>query len=196
MQIIDAVIDCDLAQREAILAETCAVDESLRREVEVLLAHHQPAGEFMEESPFDTRSKADASLIGKSIGPYCITGEIGRGGMGAVYLAERDDQHFTKRVAIKLIKRGMDTDSVVQRFRNERQILANLDHPNIARLLDGGATDADLPYFVMEYVEGDPIIKYADANNLSTNERLKLFRTVCSAVQYAHQNLIIHRDLK
>ena len=116
--------------------------------------------------------------------------------MGAVYLAERDDEQFTKRVAIKLIKRGMDTDLVVQRFRNERQILANLDHPNIARLLDGGATEADLPYFVMEYVEGEPIVKYANTNKLNTAERLKLFRTVCSAVQYAHQNLVIHRDLK
>ena len=196
MRIIDAVIDCDLAQREAILAEACAADESLRREVEMLLASHQPAAEFMEESPFDTLPRADEALIGKRIGPYCITSEIGRGGMGAVFLAERDDQQFKKRVAVKLIKRGMDTEFVVQRFRNERQILANLDHPNIARLLDGGATEADLPYFIMEYVEGEPIIKYANANQLSTTERLKLFRAVCSAVQYAHQNLVIHRDLK
>src|SRR2546425_6480124 len=196
MQIIDAVIDCDLAQREAILAETCAADESLRREVEVLLAHHQPAAEFMEDSPFEVRSRADEAFIGKHIGPYCITSTIGRGGMGAVYLAERADQQFTKRVAVKLIKRGMDTDFVVQRFRNERQILANLDHPNIARLLDGGATESDLPYFIMEYVDGQPISEYANTKNLSINERLKLFRTVCSAVQYAHQNLVIHRDLK
>ncbi len=116
--------------------------------------------------------------------------------MGAVYLAERDDAHFTRRVALKLIKRGMDTDFVVQRFRKERQILASLDHPNIGGVIDGGATEADLPYFIMEYVEGQPITEYANANKLATAERLKLFRTVCSAVQYAHQNLVIHRDLK
>ena len=116
--------------------------------------------------------------------------------MGAVYLAERADQQYEKQVAIKLIKRGMDTDSVLRHFRNERQILASFDHPNIARLLDGGATDSGLPYFVMEYVEGLPIDRYSEQHTLSINDRLKLFREVCSAVGYAHRHTVIHRDIK
>ena len=116
--------------------------------------------------------------------------------MGSVYLAVRADDEYKKRVAIKLIKRGMDTDFIVRRFRNERQILASLDHPHIARLFDGGTTDDGLPYFVMEYVEGHPIYRYCDEHKLSINDRLRLFREVCEAVQYAHDNLVIHRDLK
>jgi serine/threonine protein kinase len=131
-----------------------------------------------------------------NIGPYKIIRRIGQGGMGAVYLAARDDDQFKKQVAIKLIRRGMDTDFVLRRFRNERQILASLDHPNIARLLDGGTTEDGRPYFVMEYIEGKPITDYSDENRLATIERLKLFREVCSAVHYAHQNLVIHRDIK
>src|SRR5207253_391487 len=135
------------------------------------------------------------ALAGSRIGPYKIIREIGRGGMGTVYLAARADD-FEKRVAIKLIKRGMDTDEILSRFRNERQILANLDHPNIARLLDGGTTTDGLPYFVMEYIEGQTIDEYCEARKLATAERLQLFRMVCGAVHYAHQNLVVHRDLK
>jgi serine/threonine protein kinase/Tfp pilus assembly protein PilF len=131
-----------------------------------------------------------------NIGPYRIIRRIGQGGMGAVYLAARDDDQFKKQVAIKLIKRGMDTDFVLRRFRNERQILASLDHPNVARLLDGGTTEDGRPYFVMEYIEGKPITEYADQKRLATVERLKLFGQVCAAVHYAHQNLVIHRDIK
>ncbi len=197
MQILSEALEREPESRDAWVDSTCAGDESLRREVVRLLAQQTSAAEFLEESPLAAVAESNGrSMIGERVGLYKITSEIGRGGMGAVYLAERDDQQFKKRVAVKLIKRGMDTDFVVQRFRNERQILANLDHPNIARLLDGGATEADLPYFIMEYVEGESIIEYAKANQLSTTERLKLFRTVCSAVQYAHQNLVIHRDLK
>jgi len=116
--------------------------------------------------------------------------------MGAVYLAERADEQYKKQVAIKLIKRGMDTDSVLRHFRNERQILASFDHPNIARLFDGGMTKDGLPYFIMEYVEGVPIDKYCDAHNLSVAERLKLFREACAAVSYAHRHTVIHRDIK
>src|ERR1043165_2449698 len=121
---------------------------------------------------------------------------IGAGGMGVVYLAERADQQFEMQVALKLIKRGMDTDSVLRRFQSERQILASLDHPNIARLLDGGTTDDGLPYFVMEYVNGQRIDRYTDERSLSIKERLGLFRQVCGAVSYAHQQLVVHRDLK
>lgn len=197
MQILGEAIEREPESRDAWVETVCAGDEALRAEVTRLLSRQKPAAQFLEESPLIAAAESNGrSMIGQRIGLYKIISEIGRGGMGAVYLAERDDQEFARRVAIKLIKRGMDTDFVVQRFRNERQILANLDHPNIARLLDGGTTESALPYFIMEYVEGETIIKYANANNLSTNERLKLFRTVCSAVQYAHQNLVIHRDLK
>ncbi len=137
---------------------------------------------------------ADASE--RRIGPYRLVRELGQGGMGTVFLAVRDDDVFHKRVAVKLLKRGMDTDAIVQRFRAERQILAGLDHPNIARLLDGGTTDDGLPYLVMEYVEGAPLIEYADARDLYVAARLDLFLQVCAAVQHAHQNLVIHRDLK
>src|SRR5262249_31954092 len=112
------------------------------------------------------------------------------------YLAERADEEFKKRVAVKIIKRGMDTEEIVARFRHERQILASLDHPNIARLLDGGTTADGLPYFVMEHIEGQPIDDYCNTHKLTINERLNLFRTVCAAVHYAHQNLVVHRDLK
>ncbi|MGZ5004605.1 MAG: protein kinase domain-containing protein [Chthoniobacterales bacterium] len=135
-------------------------------------------------------------FAGRQFGSYQIMREIGRGGLGAVYLAARADDEYRKQVAIKLVRRGLDTEDILRRFRNERQILAQLDHPNIARLIDGGTTDDGLPYFVMEYVNGQPINGYCDANALSTTERLTLFRKVCSAVTYAHQNLVIHRDLK
>ena len=128
--------------------------------------------------------------------PYRLIREIGHGGMGTVYLSVRDDDAFQKRVAIKVLKRGMDTDSIVRRFRHERQILASLEHPFIASLLDGGSTPDGRPYFAMEYVEGQPIVDYCDTHRLDTAARLELFRHVCTAVQYAHQNLIIHRDIK
>jgi serine/threonine protein kinase/tetratricopeptide (TPR) repeat protein len=200
MDLLGQALDRATNQRAAWTEAACAGDQSLCDDVMRLLAQQTSAAQFLEESPLAAAvgtEKSDArSLVGDHIGSYKIISEIGRGGMGTVYLAARDDQQFTRRVAVKLIKRGMDTDFVVQRFRNERQILANLDHPNIARLIDGGATEADLPYFIMEYVEGQPITEYANANDLTTTERLKLFRTVCSAAQYAHQNLVIHRDIK
>jgi serine/threonine protein kinase/tetratricopeptide (TPR) repeat protein len=146
----------------------------------------------------DTTANAelDSEQIGRRIGAYRIERELGRGGMGTVYLAVRADDQYQKQVAIKLIKRGMDTDYVLRRFRTERQILAGLEHPNIARLLDGGTTDDGLPFFVMEHVEGKSITDYADHHRLSALERLKMFRIVCKAVHYAHQHLVIHRDLK
>src|SRR5262245_61348954 len=132
----------------------------------------------------------------RRIGPYEVLSELGHGGMGVVYLATRADEQYQKRVALKLIRGGLDRDEVVRSFRRERQILAGLEHPNIARFLDGGTTEDGLPYFVMEYVEGRRLDEYCDARGLSTLERLKLFRAVCSAIEYAHRNLIVHRDLK
>ena len=136
------------------------------------------------------------SMLGRYIGPYRIKREIGRGGMGTVYEAWRADGEFQHRVAIKLIKHDLDRDFVLRRFRNERQILAALDHPNIGRLLGGGTTGDGNPYFVMEYIEGQPLYQYADAERLNISERLRLFIQICDAVQYAHDKLVIHRDIK
>ena len=152
---------------------------------------------FWKNRRFPSSSQKDAkNLIGKKIGNYEIVEQIGAGGMGAVYLAERSDGTFKQKSALKLIKRGMDSDEVLRRFVNERQILASLKHPNIAHLIDGGTTDDGLPFFVLEYVEGATILEYAARENLGLEERLKLFREVCAAVSFAHQNLVIHRDLK
>jgi tetratricopeptide (TPR) repeat protein len=153
-------------------------------------------GEASAEAFESVLAEADVPDAEWRLGNYKIIKEIGRGGMGAVYLAERADEQYQKRVAIKLIKRGMDTDAVLRHFRSERQILANFDHPNIARLFDGGTTESGLPYFVMEYVEGLPIDEYCDRHALSITERLKLFCEVCAAVSYAHRHLVIHRDIK
>src|SRR5438094_1661606 len=146
-------------ERPGFLQKSCNGDEELRREVESLLDSHACAGSFLDQRSLffsgDAAEEAGAAVAtGELIGPYRIVRELGRGGMGAVYLAERADEQYEKRVAIKLIKRGMDTDSVLRHFRNERQILASFDHPNIARLFDGGTTKDGLPYFVMEYIEG------------------------------------------
>lgn len=175
-------------------------DKELFNKVKNLLASYDEADDFIETpkvSISDFVSKTPkVSLIGQKIGAYRIESEIGRGGMGAVYLATRADKEFEKRVAVKLIKRGLDTDEIIRRFRNERQILAGLEHPNITRLIDGGATEDGLPYLVMDYVEGEPLTKYCEKHELSIEECLNLFLKICSAVRYAHQNLIIHRDLK
>jgi eukaryotic-like serine/threonine-protein kinase len=130
------------------------------------------------------------------VGPYKILRQMGHGGMGTVYLGTRTDQDFKRLFAIKVIRKGMDTEAIIERFRTERRILAGLDHTNIARLIDGGTTTEGLPYFVMEYIEGLPLTKYCDSQRLTTKERLNVFLEICSAVQYAHRNLIVHRDLK
>jgi eukaryotic-like serine/threonine-protein kinase len=174
-------------------------DDELRLEVESLLQAHGQAGTFLEEPDhfFTGQSfEVDTLSPGQIIDRYRVICEIGRGGMGAVFLAERADDEYQKQVAVKLIKRGTDTDTVLRHFRNERQILAGFDHPNIARLLDGGTTESGLPYFVMEYVEGLSIDEYCNAHALSVVARLKLFREVCAAVSYAHRHLVIHRDIK
>jgi tetratricopeptide (TPR) repeat protein len=200
-EIFHAALDSELGQLGVFLDKSCGGDEVLRHEVEALLASHQQAGGFIENpvvalTASIVENEQTDFLIGQKIGHYKISKWIGAGGMGAVYLAERADQQYEKRVAIKLIKRGMDSDSVLRHFRNERQILASFDHPNIARLFDGGVTESGLPYFVMEYVDGLPIDRYCDRHALSTIERLKLFRKVCSAVSYAHHHAVIHRDIK
>jgi eukaryotic-like serine/threonine-protein kinase len=134
--------------------------------------------------------------IGSHVGPWRITSQLGAGGMGVVYCAERDDGQFEQTVALKVLRRGMDTESILARFHRERQILAGLEHPSIARLVDGGMTDDGLPWFTMEYVAGTDLTRHCDVNRLSINERLGLFETVCAAVQYAQERLVVHRDLK
>jgi eukaryotic-like serine/threonine-protein kinase len=200
-QILQEALDRDARERAAFLETACAGDRSLLGEVESLIKAHDEARSFIEAPLFEDATKIfaerkDVSSKDRLIGPYKIIREIGHGGMGTVFLASRADDQYRKAVAIKLIRRGMDTDSILSRFRHERQILASLDHPNIARLLEGGTTEDGLPYFVMEYIEGQTIDQYCDAHRLVTADRLKLFRTVCSAVHYAHQNLIVHRDIK
>jgi len=200
---IDAVfqsaVDCAPENRPAFLDSACGGDAELRREVESLLNSHDPG--WTEPSAwkdaFSVLESRNAKLSeGRRIGAYRIQRELGRGGMGSVYLCARADDEFQKLVAIKVIRRGLDTDDIIERFRSERQILARLDHTNITRLLDGGTTDDGLPYLVMEYIEGKPIDVYCDQYQLAIAERLKLFLGVCSAVAYAHQNLVVHRDIK
>ncbi|MEZ5426666.1 MAG: serine/threonine-protein kinase [Pyrinomonadaceae bacterium] len=191
--------ELEKGERTSFLKRSCAGDETLFEEVARFVLAHHSAGDFIEQPAFREAIEALAEesekpVTGRRFGVYQLIEEIGRGGMGAVYLAERAD--FEKRVAVKIIKGGMDTEAVISRFRNERRILASLEHENIARLLDGGTTDDDRPYFVMEYIEGLPITKYAAEHSLSVKERLELFRRVCSAVAYAHQRLVIHRDIK
>ena len=183
-------------QRPAFLDRACADDSDLRREVESLIASFDQAEQFIETPAFSLSGATVAPMIGKRIGAWRILREIGHGGMGTVYLAERADEQYREQAALKIVRRGMDTEFVLRRFRHERQILASLHHPNIAPLLDGGTTEDGLPYFVMEHIEGSPIDEYCDERKLSIIERLKLFRTVCAAVHYAHQNLVIHRDIK
>ncbi len=190
-----------LTARALLLEKECGGEEALRAEVESLLRSDERSASFIEEAAFALTpdlfpANGEEPVVGRQFGVYRLIREIGRGGLGAVYLAARADDEYRKEVAIKVIRRGLDTDDIIRRFRTERQILAQLDHPNIARLIDGGTTEDGLPYFVMEYVKGEPINAYCDANALPTNERLTLFRKVCAAITYAHQNLVIHRDLK
>jgi serine/threonine protein kinase/tetratricopeptide (TPR) repeat protein len=193
------VADCPAAEREAYLTRVCGGDEELRHEVLSLLARDTNE-DFIEKPIADVAiglsSEPSVDAVGKRIGPYRLTRLIGRGGMGAVYEAVRDDAQFQQQAAIKLIKGGMDSAFVRDRFLRERQILASLDHPHIARLFDGGATEDGRPYFVMEFVDGEPITDYCRRHELSLDEKLKLFRDICSAVQHAHQKLVVHRDLK
>ena len=192
-QIVNACLDMDPQGREAHIEQACGGEGLLLAEVRSLLASVAVLGDFMESPALDQEQVE--LLTGRQIGPYRVCEPIAEGGMGTVYRAVRGAD-FQKWVAIKLVKRGMDTDFILRRFRHERQILAGLDHPNIARLLDGGATDDGRPYLVMEYIEGTPVTKYAERNNLSITQRLLLFQVICSAVQSAHQNLVVHRDLK
>lgn len=188
------------SQRASFLTEACGEDAALREEVASLLAAHGRAGRFLKIATQSEATGAECGSadpwIGREIGAYRIEAVIGRGGMGTVYQGQRSDDEYRKRVAIKLIRAGMATEDVLRRFRIERQVLAQLDHPNIARLIDGGATEDGLPYLVMDHVEGVPIDRFCRAHDLEFPDRLRLFRKVCAPVEYAHQHLVVHRDLK
>src|SRR5262245_54515647 len=184
--------------RGAFLDQACTGNAQLRLSVEQLLRAHERADDVLgpkaEGLPV-TATTCVTERIGTQVGPYKLLQQIGEGGFGVVFLAEQE-RPVRRRVALKIIKPGMDTRQVIARFEAERQALAMMDHPNIAKVYDAGATENGRPYFVMELVQGVPITEYCDQCNLTTRERLELFITVCQAVQHAHQKGVIHRDLK
>lgn len=193
------------ADRDGAIARLCQGDAHLEGEVRSLVASAIHLGSYLEQPalgrPFDqlageSNAEAPDPLVGSTLGPFTIERRIASGGMGTVYAATRTDGQFQQRVAVKVVKRGLDSEDILRRFATERQTLASLDHPNIARLLDGGLTPDGRPFVVMEYVDGVPIDQYCDQRSLSVRQRLALFLDVCAGVHHAHQNLVIHRDLK
>ena len=195
-EVFNQAVDLPVLERPSFLADSCAEDEEMRLELERLLAFAEEDDDALEENAFNYLTEEKEPSLPEKIGVYKIICEIGRGGMGVVYEALRETRDFKQKVALKVIKRGMDTDAILSRFRHEQQILALLVHPNIARFLDGGMTTDGLAFYAMEYVEGQPLDEYGETRNLGINERLELFREICSAVQFAHKNFVIHRDLK
>jgi serine/threonine protein kinase/tetratricopeptide (TPR) repeat protein len=199
-----AALDHPPEERSVFVHQACDGDQSLENELNSLLAAHNAdssslarvAGSVARVAAGLPVHETPAVELGRRIGPYKLIRQIGHGGMAAVYLAVRADEVYRKQVAIKIVSAGLENAELLRRFRNERQTLAALDHPNIVKLLDAGSTEDGLPYLVMDYVEGKPIDEYCDSRRLSTAARLELFRTVCSAVEYAHQNGVIHRDIK
>ena len=202
-RIIDVALESDPSHWPRVLDEESRGDVALRQEAASLLTHYTAARAFLESPP----AEVAAALVAEAgeptrqgepsrIGSYRLVKQIGRGGMSRVFLAERDDGAFEQRVAIKLLRRGLDSKIDHDRFRAERQILATLDHPNIARLLDGGITSDGAPYLVLEHVDGEPIDAYCDAHDLGVRQRLELFASVADATEAAHQSLVVHRDLK
>ncbi|HEX3126118.1 MAG TPA: tetratricopeptide repeat protein [Thermoanaerobaculia bacterium] len=197
---IDALFDEALTlppeERAAFLDRACGDDRELREAVERLIVADESANTFLERPPLIVLEGGEEAAEGSRFGPYRIERLLSRGGMGTVYLATRDDGQFERRVALKLLHPGTDDPEDLQRFRAERQILARLEHPAIARLYDGGETEQGVPFLVLEYVEGLPLDDYCDHNRLEIDDRLRLFRRLLDAVSYAHQNLLVHRDLK
>src|SRR5437016_5574067 len=196
--IFDAAIELPPERRAAYVLAACAGEDLLRQRVEALLRAHESAESFMDSPAVASRGETvavkPAERPGDRIGRYKLLQQIGEGGCGVVYMAEQEEP-VHRRVALKVIKLGMDTKSVIARFEAERQALAVMDHPNIAKVLDAGATETGRPYFVMELVRGVKITDYCDQNKLSTEERLQLFLQVSRAIQHAHQKGIIHRDI-
>ncbi len=196
--LFQAVVEKPLADREGLLAAIRSSHPDLHQEVASLVAAHEQAEAFLSMPPLfaSGHSQTAANPPQSMIGPYRIDREIGSGGMGTVYAASRADSQFARRVALKVVRAGLESESILARFRAERQILATLDHPNIARLLDGGVTPEGRPFLVTELIDGVPLNEYCASRNLSVNARLDLCVKICAAVQYAHQRLVIHRDIK
>src|SRR5437870_2944976 len=197
-EIFDAALSIDEpAQRAAYLDRACADNPVLRERLDGLLSMHAQAGSFLESpagAAVATVEEPVSEGPGTLIGPYKLLEQLGEGGFGVVFLAEQSEP-VRRKVALKIIKPGMDSRQVVARFEQERQALALMDHPSIAKVLDGGTTESGRPYFVMELVKGVPITAFCDQNRLTPRERLELFIPVCQAVQHAHQKGVIHRDL-
>lgn len=193
--IFEAALREPLERRAVWLSDACGGDRELETEVRSLLASHDAAGGFLE--PADAAASfPEGPSPGQSIGPWKVIRPLAQGGMGAVYLVERTDGQFHQRGALKLIRQGLASEEMVQRFRRERQILASLDHPNMARLLDGGATPEGLPWLVMEYVEGVPLYTWCSEHAPTLRDRLRLFLALCGSVEAAHRRLVLHRDIK
>lgn len=198
--IFNSALELPKNERRDFIEKESADEESVKNEVFDLLNSHEEDEDFIENNCYTTVKHIvideKPNFIGETIGRYQIESKIGSGGMGTVYLGKRIDGEFEQKVAVKLIKLGLDSEDTIFRFRHERQILAGLSHPNIAHLIDGGVTKTGLPYLIMDYVEGLSLKDYCDAHKLSLKARLKLFIRICSAISYAHQNLVIHRDIK
>ena len=200
VEVFTEALQLPVAERAAYLERACGSDVELRQKVEALLKGHNKVGDFLEHSPHETSTQSGprtpaGEKPGDRVGRYKLLQQIGEGGCGVVFMAEQEEP-IRRRVALKIIKPGMDTKSVIARFEAERQALALMDHPNIAKIFDAGATESGRPYFVMELVRGVKITEYCDQQALTTEERLELFVQVCRAIQHAHQKGIIHRDIK
>ena len=198
-EIFDEALNLAVPDREKFINRRCGSDSELSNEVISLINSFSHSEDFLETPLTLIREDKEIfrdPLIGTQIGSYLVEGEAGFGGMGVVYSGKRNDKEYEQKVAIKILRNGITSDYLLKRFQIERQTLANLQHHNIARLLDGGRTEDGLPYLVMEYIDGMPITEYCDKNKLSIDEKLRLYIEVCNAVQYAHQNLVVHRDLK
>lgn len=198
-EVLSAALDRPAGERERFLTEACGADQALRREVDSLLAAHEEPENVLEQHSLDLHARLEAGApgyAGRRFGSYQIVREIGRGGMGAVFLAERADGAFAQQVALKIVRHGVADAELERHFRRERQILASLNHPNIAKLLDGGISETGELFLAMEFISGEPLVDYAEHHDLSIEERLRIFLKVCAAVSFAHQRLVIHRDLK
>ena len=196
-ELFDKAVELEPAARRDFLYKAADGDETLVTEVEDLLRHDDESNDSLFVS---VEKKVATAFEGKprreSIGKYRVIRELGQGGMGTVYLAARDDDEYLKEVAIKLVPAVVDRSELMRRFRAERQIMASLEHPNIARLLDGDTTKDGVPYVVMEYVQGQPVDQYCENNNLGIDQKLRLFLRICNAISHAHRNLVVHRDIK
>jgi eukaryotic-like serine/threonine-protein kinase len=194
--LFERALELDKTERQKFLDRECGEDKELINEVNSLISADEKGHSIFSGSAAEYIGFDEKNLNGKILGKYRVIKQIGTGGMGSVFLAERADGVFEQKVALKVVKPGMNSYEIIKRFEGERQILAKLRHINIASLLDGGISDIGLPYFTMEYVEGKPITEYCDEKNLNIEQRLDIFKKVCTAVLYAHQNLVIHRDIK